>query len=69
MALLLATATFFGCSGNKDVESKKGPIVSVTDKTAKKVAERIRSPIDKAHSVKKQREDSFNDMEEDVKKR
>ena len=45
IALLLASATFFACSSNKERESKKGPIETVTDKTAKKVAERMLSPI------------------------
>ena len=67
IALLLASATFFACSSNKEMESKKGSIETVTDKTAKKLAEKMLSPIKKARSVKNQQEDRFNDMEGNVK--
>ena len=67
MALLLGCSTLFSCSDNKEAESEKGMIETFTDKTAKDVAGRILSPMEKARSVKDQQEERFSDMEESVK--
>ena len=67
MAVFLASTTFFACSSNKDVKSKKGPIETNTNKTVKKVARRILSPTEKARSVKNQQEDRFYEMEGNIK--
>jgi hypothetical protein len=39
----------------------------MTDKAAKKMVKRIRTPINKARSVKDQQEDRLGDMEESLK--
>ena len=67
IALLVSSATFLACSSNKEAESEKGTIEAVTDKTAKEVVRRIRTPIEKARSVKNQQEDRLSDMEETLK--
>ena len=67
IALLLSSATLLSCSKNKEAESEKGIIETVTDKTAKEVVRRIRTPIEKARSVKNRQEDRLSDMEEALK--
>ena len=67
IALILGSAAFFACSNNKEAETEKGTIEKMTDNTAKEAVDRIRTPIEKAQSVKSQQEDRLNDMEETLK--
>ena len=67
IALILCTAVFFACSNNEEAEKEKGTIEKMTDKTAKEMMDRIRTPIEKAKSVKNQQEDRLSDMEETIK--
>lgn len=67
IVLLLYSATFFACSNNKETESKKGVIETMTDKTAKELVDRIRTPIEKARAVKNQQEHRSNDIEKALK--
>ena len=67
IVLLFASAVFFACSDNKEAESEKGTIEKMTDKTAKEMVDRIRTPIEKAKSVKDQQENRLSDMEETLK--
>ena len=67
IALLLSSTTLLSCSKNKEAESEKGTIETVIDKTAKEVVRRIRTPIEKARSVKNRQEDRLSDMEEALK--
>jgi hypothetical protein len=48
-------------------ESEKGTIEKMTDRAAKEMVNRIRTPINKARSVKDRQEDRFNDMDESLK--
>ncbi len=68
IALLIGSAMFLACSNNKEAESEKRTIESVTDKTAKEVVRRIQAPIEKARSIKKQQEDRLSEMDETLKK-
>ena len=65
--LLLGCAVFFACSDNKKADSEKGAIEKMTDKTAKEAVNRIRTPIDKAQSVKNQQDDRLREMEKTLK--
>jgi hypothetical protein len=68
-ALLLGGAALLACSNNNEAESEseKGTIEKMTDKAAKEMVNRIRTPINKAHSVKDQQEDRLNEMDESLK--
>ena len=68
LVLLHNGATFFACSNNTKADSEKGTIETMTDKAAKKAMDRIRTPIEKAHSAKNQQADRFSVMEESLKK-
>ncbi|MGD9240976.1 MAG: hypothetical protein PVG69_13175 [Desulfobacterales bacterium] len=68
-ALLFGGVVLLACSNNKEAEaeSEKGRIEKMTDKAAKKMVNRIRTPINKARSVKDRQEDRLNDMDESLK--
>lgn len=69
LALLLGGAGLLTCSNNTEAESEseKGAIEKMTDKAAKEMVNRIRTPINKARSAKDQQEDRLNDMDESLK--
>jgi hypothetical protein len=69
VVLFLCSAGLFACSNNTEAEaeSEKGTIEKMTDKTAKEVVNRIRTPINKARSVKVRQEGRMDDMEESLK--
>jgi spermidine/putrescine-binding protein len=69
LGLFLGGAALLACSNNNEAESEpeKGRIEKMTDKAAKKMVKRIRTPINKARSVKDQQEDRLNDMDESLK--
>ena len=52
MALVVCSLLFFGCSKGEDVEPKKGAIEEMTDHAADVIVEKIKTPIDKAKSLK-----------------
>ena len=68
-AVFLSGAALLACSNNKEAESEseKGTIEKMTDKAAKEMVNRIRTPINKARSVKDRQEDRLNDMDESLK--
>jgi hypothetical protein len=57
IVLFLFCGTFFACSNNGDEESNK---------TAKEIVDHIRTPIEKARSVKKVEEDRQKAVEENL---
>ena len=67
MVLFLGSVTIIACSDNKETESEKGTIEKMTDKAAKEMVNKIRTPIDKARSVKNQQEDRLSEIDETVK--
>jgi hypothetical protein len=67
LALFLSGTGLLACSNNKEAESEKGRIEKMTDKAAKKMVNRIRTPINKARSVKDRQEDRLKDMDESLK--
>ncbi|MGD9182904.1 MAG: hypothetical protein PVF26_15290 [Desulfobacterales bacterium] len=66
-ALIFGGVLLLACSNNKEAESEIGPIDRITGKAAKEMVNRIRTPINKARSVKDQQEDRINDMDESLK--
>ena len=60
---------FFSCSKNGDSESEKGAIEKMTEQTGKDIVRTIRTPIEKAHSVKNMEEDRLSDIDETLKDR
>lgn len=68
MALLICSTMFLACSDNKETESEKGTIETVSDKAANEAIRRIHTPIDKARSVNKLQENRLNDIDEALKK-
>ncbi|MDY6853716.1 MAG: hypothetical protein SWO11_03255 [Thermodesulfobacteriota bacterium] len=68
IAVFLAGLTLFACSNNKEAESEKAPIETMTDKAAKEWAHKIRTPIEKAHDVEKKQLERYKDIEETLKK-
>ena len=68
MVLLICSTMFLACSDNKETESEKGTIETVSDKAANEAIRRIRTPIEKARSVNKLPEKRLNDMDEALKK-
>jgi hypothetical protein len=71
IVLFLCSAGLFACSNNTEAEaeSEKGAIEKMTDKTAKEVVNRIRTPINKARSVRVRQEGRMDDMEESLKEK
>lgn len=67
--LLFGGVVLLACSNNNEAELEKGTIEKITDKTAKEMVNRIRTPIEKARSVKDQQEDRWKDMDESVKEK
>lgn len=67
LALFFGGAALFACTNNKEAEPKKGMIEEMTDKAAKEMVDRIRTPLDKARSAADQEEDRLNDMNESLK--
>jgi hypothetical protein len=69
LGLLLGGVALLACSNNKEAESEseKGAIKKMTDKAAKEMVNRIRTPINKARSAKDRQEDRLNDMDESLK--
>ena len=69
LALLLGGAVLLACSNNNEAESEseKGTIEKMTDKAAKEMVNRIRTPINKARSAKDLQEDRLNDKDESLK--
>ena len=67
IALFLLSIIFLACSKGEDVESEKGKIERMTDHTADVIVEKIRTPIEKARSVRDMEEDSMRGIDETLK--
>ena len=68
LASFLSGASFYACSNNSKADSEKGAIEKMTDKAAKEAVDRIRTQIEKAHSVKNQQADRYSAIEESLQK-
>ena len=66
MILLLMTICLVAaaCSDNNNQDSEKGVIEEMTDKAAKKMADKLTAPVDRARDAKDLAEDHLKDMEE-----
>lgn len=67
IVLFFGSAIFIACPDNKEAESEKGTIEKMTDKAAKEMVNKIRTPIDKARSVKDQQEDKLEEIDKTIK--
>ena len=67
VALLLCNAAGFSCSQKEEAASEKGVVEKITDQAADEVTSRIRTPIEKARSAKKQQEDQMRSMDDQIK--
>ena len=67
IALFLLSIIFLACSKGEDVESEKGKIERMTDHTADVIVEKIRTPIEKARSVRDMEEDRMRGIDETLK--
>jgi len=67
IALFLLSIIFLACSKGEDVESEKGKIERMTDHTADIIVEKIRTPIEKARSVRDMEEDRMRGIDETLK--
>ncbi|MDH3976461.1 MAG: hypothetical protein OEV42_19525 [Deltaproteobacteria bacterium] len=65
--MLIVIVVFFlaACSKSADQE-KKGAIQEMTDETAGRAVEKIRTPIEQAEAVKKQEEERAGKIEEEL---
>jgi hypothetical protein len=66
-AWVLGGGMFIACSNNEQAESEEGTIDRITGKAAREMVNRIRTPINKARSVKDREEDRLNEMDESLK--
>ena len=67
IALFLSCTIFFACSKDVESEKGKGEIEKMTDHTADVIVEKIRTPIEKARSVKGMEEDRMRGIDETLK--
>jgi len=67
IALFLSCAIFFACSKKEDVESEKGKIEKMTDRAADVIVEKIKTPIERARSVKDMEEERMRGIDETLK--
>jgi hypothetical protein len=67
IALFLSCTISFACSKKEDVESEKGKIEKMTDRTADVIVEKIKTPIERARSVKDMEEKRMKGIDETLK--
>ena len=63
--LLLAGTMLFACAGDEE-EAEPGAIEKLTDETADEIIKTIKTPLNKAHSVKKTGEDRMKNIDDAV---
>ena len=56
--------SFLGCSKKEEGEPEKGAIEKMTDEAAEVIVNKIRTPMDRARSVKELEEDRAKAMDE-----
>ena len=67
LLLLLGGFVYFALSP-KDATLEKGSIDQMTDKAADEIVDSIRTPIEKARTLKQQEDDRAREKEESIKK-
>ena len=58
--------SFFACSKKEEAEPEKGAIEKMTDEAADVIVNKIRTPMDRARSVKELEEDRAKAMDEAI---
>ena len=67
IALFLSCTIFFACSKKEDKEPEKGKIDKMTDHAAEVIVEKIKTPIDRARSVKEKEKERMKGIDESLK--
>ena len=67
ITLFFSCTVFFACSRNEDVEPEKGKIEKMTDHAADVIVEKIKTPIDRARSVKDMEKERVRGIDETLK--
>ncbi len=67
IALFFSCTIFFSCSKKEDKEPKKGRIDKMTDHAAEVIVEKIKTPIDRARSVKEKEKERMKGIDESLK--
>ncbi len=67
IALFFSCTIFFSCSKKEDKEPKKGKIDKMTDHAAEVIVEKIKTPIDRARSVKEKEKERMKGIDESLK--
>lgn len=67
IALLVFSINFFGCSRDENVEPTKGRIEEITERAADVAVKKIRTPIEKARSVRDMGETRMRSVDETLK--
>ena len=62
--VLMISLVAFACSDKKEQPSEKGVMEEMTDNVAKKMADKLTAPVDRARDATKLSEDHMKDMEE-----
>ena len=65
--LLVLSVNVFGCSKDEDVEPTKGRIEEMTERAADVAIKKIRTPIEKARSVRNMEETRMRSVDETLK--
>jgi len=66
LACALIGFSFFACSKKEEAEPEKGDIEKMTDEAADVIVNKIRTPMDRARSVKELEEDRAKAMDEAI---
>ena len=67
IAMFFSCTIFFSCSKKEDKEPKKGRIDKMTDHAAEVIVEKIKTPIDRARSVKEKEKERMKGIDESLK--
>ena len=67
IALVVFSVDFFGCSKDENVEPTKGRIEEMTERAADVAIKKIRTPIQKARSVRDMEETRMRSVDETLK--
>ena len=67
IAVFISCTIFFACSKKEDKEPEKGKIEKMTDHAAEVIVEKIKTPIDRARSVKEKEKERMKGIDESLK--
>ena len=65
--LFICSSLLLSCTKSEDVETEKGAIDRMTEKTGNEMADRITGPLEKARNAKDLVNEQYRDMDENLK--